>query len=162
MRLPSIKSVADDLMGYVPDEDRCIELVVVIPLNEPGTVKRVARLERLLKVKNTNYQVVGEGIDVLFHIGFGEVKRVEKALEENCPSWVESYNIDEDQREAAEECYGLDIRLQVMDDGDWSLHSGDSQFDDDHRGHWGCATLVPGMNNTAVREVARELIADLS
>lgn len=36
----------------------------------------------------------------------------------------------------------LEIRLQIHDDGTWSVHTGDSQYDQDHRGHWG-NTSVP-------------------
>ena len=36
--------------------------------------------------------------------------------------------------------HGIELRLQVVD-GSWYLHSGDPQYDTDHRGYWGCAFL---------------------
>ena len=52
----------------------------------------------------------------------------------------------------------IDVRLQVHDDGAWSIHSGDASYDTDHRGYWGAAS-VPGnsekFNSTAV---AKDLI----
>ena len=52
------------------------------------------------------------------------------------------------------ETRGIDVRLQVHD-GSWSLHTGDSSYDQDHRGHWGAGFLTPRCN---ARELARELI----
>ena len=31
----------------------------------------------------------------------------------------------------------IEVRLQVMEGGDWSLHTGDPQADNDHGGFWG-------------------------
>lgn len=36
---------------------------------------------------------------------------------------------------------GLDVRLQVYPDGSWALRTGDSSYDQDHRGYWGSGTL---------------------
>ena len=36
---------------------------------------------------------------------------------------------------------GMDVRLRVFDGG-WWLNAGDAQYDDDHRGYWGAATLL--------------------
>ena len=49
----------------------------------------------------------------------------------------------------------IDVRLQVYDDGDWAVRSGDSSYDLDHRGFWGASSLDRGTN---CRELARELI----
>jgi len=58
----------------------------------------------------------------------------------------------------ADAAEGVDVRLQVMDDGEWILHVGLSDYDQDHRGYWGAAG-VPGngrrFNATAV---ARDLL----
>jgi hypothetical protein len=53
---------------------------------------------------------------------------------------------------------GCDVRLQVYEDGAWAIRYGDAQYDQDHRGYWGSAS-VPG-NNRRFRseEVARDLI----
>jgi hypothetical protein len=53
----------------------------------------------------------------------------------------------------------IDVRLQVTADG-WEIHSGDAQYDTDHKGHWG-ASSVPGngkrFNST---DIARALISE--
>lgn len=35
------------------------------------------------------------------------------------------------------ELAGMDVRLQLLDDGSINLHFGDSQFDTNHQGYWG-------------------------
>jgi hypothetical protein len=52
---------------------------------------------------------------------------------------------------------GIDLRLQVHG-GSWSLHTGDSQYDQDHRGAWGVGFLPWERSN--LTELARELIED--
>ncbi len=47
-----------------------------------------------------------------------------------------------------------DVRLQVTDNG-WSVHTGDSSYDQDHRGYWGASCIGKGTN---CREVAFDLI----
>lgn len=49
----------------------------------------------------------------------------------------------------------IDVRLQVYDNGSWCVHSGDSSYDQDHRGHWGCGGLTTRSN---CYDVARDLI----
>ncbi len=48
---------------------------------------------------------------------------------------------------------GTDVRLQILDDGNWSLHTGDNRYDQDHRGSWGCGTLT---NTTNCTNLARD------
>src|SRR4029078_13330896 len=48
----------------------------------------------------------------------------------------------------------IDVRLQVQSDG-WTVHFGDSSYDQDHRGFWGASCIVTTSN---CREVARDLI----
>lgn len=52
---------------------------------------------------------------------------------------------------------GGDVRLQVRGGG-WSVHTGDSQYDQDHRGAWGCGWIRAGASMRESRETARELI----
>lgn len=52
---------------------------------------------------------------------------------------------------------GIDVRLQVYPDGQWSLRWGPSDFDLDHRGYWGSSS-VPGWNHQInARAIARDL-----
>lgn len=56
-----------------------------------------------------------------------------------------------------------DVRLQVYDDGEWTLRWGLSDYDQDHRGYWG-ASGVPGVNRKGrvsrinSRAIAKNLI----
>ncbi len=58
-----------------------------------------------------------------------------------------------------DEVYG-DIRVQVHDGG-WSYHTGSSQFDQDHRGLWGSASVPAGCSRKLAREIAIDLIEDI-
>jgi hypothetical protein len=37
--------------------------------------------------------------------------------------------------------YLMDVRLQVYPNGQWAVRTGDSQYDQDHRGYWGAGFL---------------------
>lgn len=62
----------------------------------------------------------------------------------------------------AEDEEGIDVRLQVYEDGAWAIRVGDPSYDTDHRGYWGASGVpgvlggIPGRFNA--REVARDLI----
>lgn len=63
---------------------------------------------------------------------------------------VKSYHlVDEDS---------VDVRLQVEENGDWRLWSGDSQYDTDHHGYWG-ASSIPSDGKVDARSVALDLIS---
>lgn len=49
-----------------------------------------------------------------------------------------------------------DIRLQVYPDGDWAIRVGDSSYDLDHRGYWGCGSLDGRRFDSA--DLARDLL----
>jgi hypothetical protein len=53
---------------------------------------------------------------------------------------------------------GLDIRLHVWEDESWTIHTGDSQYDTDHRGFWGSSTLMGKCNWLSIRDIARDLL----
>jgi hypothetical protein len=50
---------------------------------------------------------------------------------------------------------GFDVRLQVYDDGHWAIRTGDSSYDQDHRGYWGASSID---HTTSCRELAVDLI----
>lgn len=53
---------------------------------------------------------------------------------------------------------GIDVRLQVYNDGNWAVRWGLSDYDQDHRGYWGSSS-VPGDNRRFdSKAVARDLI----
>lgn len=49
----------------------------------------------------------------------------------------------------------IDVRLQIDTDGAWRLHTGDAQYDTDHRGYWGSAEIGP---TTDIPDLAADLI----
>lgn len=55
--------------------------------------------------------------------------------------------------EDAEYC---DVRLQVVEDGRWYVHSGPSDYDQDHRGFWGASSFPRGRFDS--RAIARDLL----
>jgi hypothetical protein len=48
----------------------------------------------------------------------------------------------------------MDVRLQVRGDG-WQVNTGDSQYDQDHRGFWGAGTMD---KRTNCHRLAKDLI----
>lgn len=55
----------------------------------------------------------------------------------------------------------VDVRLQVHTDGSWQVHSGDSQYDTDHRGFWGSSAIPADGSTFNPRDVAFDLIHDV-
>jgi hypothetical protein len=55
-------------------------------------------------------------------------------------SWLDGETPDPEDEESAY----LDVRLQVWENGSWTLHTGDSQYDQDGRGFWGCGSYAAG------------------
>jgi len=49
----------------------------------------------------------------------------------------------------------IDVRLQVLDDGGWAVHSGQACYDTDHHGAWG-ASIMDGESD--LTEIAEDLI----
>lgn len=53
-----------------------------------------------------------------------------------------------------------DVRLQVHPDGTWTLNTGDSSYDQDHRGFWSSSSIACSDDDERCREIARSLIGD--
>lgn len=66
----------------------------------------------------------------------------------------------EDITEPGTDTPSIDIRLQIYDDGTWSFHSGDSSYDQDHRGYWGSSSVGPDDDDEACVEIAKNLLGD--
>ena len=49
-----------------------------------------------------------------------------------------------------------DVRLQVYEDGSWAIHTGNPDYDQDHRGYWGASSLSYDREN--LRDLARDLL----
>lgn len=55
---------------------------------------------------------------------------------------------------------GGDFRLQVRPGYGWTTHEGDSQYDQDHRGHWGACSVPYGCTRAESLSLARDLIGE--
>lgn len=51
----------------------------------------------------------------------------------------------------------LEVRLQCTASR-WKLHTGDPSYDTDHKGHWGASQISPDDDETALREIAADMI----
>ena len=51
-----------------------------------------------------------------------------------------------------------EVRIQVMPDYGWYWHTGDSSYDQDHRGYWGAASIGLNMTEEEARDTAIDLI----
>ena len=51
---------------------------------------------------------------------------------------------------------GIDVRLRYHD-GQFSLLSGDSSYDQDHHGHWGCSSVTDDMDADTLSGIAIDL-----
>ena len=71
---------------------------------------------------------------------------------------VKGYGIE---AEEDGETPSVDVRLQVYPDGTWTVHSGDSQYDLDHRGFWGAGSIPADGSRFNARDVAFHLLADV-
>lgn len=85
------------------------------------------------------------------------ISEVARDLREISIDFAPCIDEDNDQEGANEEENYLDVRLQVHA-GSWALHTGDSQYDQDHRGYWGSASIDGVLTRKAAREMARDLI----
>lgn len=64
----------------------------------------------------------------------------------------ETWSLPEDER-------WIDVRLQVLENGTWAIHTGNSSYDQDHRGYWGASCLpMHGTGRFNARDVAKDLI----
>lgn len=52
----------------------------------------------------------------------------------------------------------LDVRLQVEEDGSWSIHTGSAQYDTSHLGFWGASFVSPdARDQESMLRIAAEL-----
>lgn len=61
------------------------------------------------------------------------------------------------ESEWAEEDHSVEVRLRVQED-DWAVLWGDSQYDTDHRGYWGAASIHHGDDDNELRCTAQALL----
>jgi len=59
-----------------------------------------------------------------------------------------------------DDCQGCtDVRLQIDSDGDWSIHSGSAQYDQDHRGYWGSSIVSKQDSDADLQEIVADLMS---
>ena len=71
--------------------------------------------------------------------------------------WLKDSFDPADITELGDDEPGGGIRLQLNDG--WSVHHGDSSYDQDHRGAWGCGWVRSGISKADARYVATDLIS---
>jgi len=64
-----------------------------------------------------------------------------------------------DSTEDDEDGLYLEIRLQLVD-GDWTVWSGDNQYDTDHRGAWGLGGIRPEMTEADYQMTAKAMLLE--
>ena len=52
----------------------------------------------------------------------------------------------------------MDVRLQVLDNGSWLIHTGDASYDTDHHGSWGADEIDATMTDEELQNIAQGLI----
>ena len=78
-------------------------------------------------------------------------------IAEELKAYSEELKTYSEDLEDGEGNVGEDVRLQVVD-GSWELHTGDSSYDQDHRGRWGASWVRAGASMAECRGIARDLI----
>ena len=78
-----------------------------------------------------------------------------------CGQYLKDHFSSNDLTEPGEDFCGTDFRLQVRD-GSWVTHEGDSQYDQDHRGFWGYASVPRAVSKKEAREIAIQLLEESS
>lgn len=66
-------------------------------------------------------------------------------------------NAEQIEESDNEDEQGIDVRLRVYDGG-WQILSGLSDYDQDHRGFWGCSSVPGNGKRFRSEEIARDLI----
>lgn len=90
---------------------------------------------------------------------FDDIKSVRDSLhvEDFAPEGADaSFDVD-----MGEEWCDVRLNVQVADDAEsyvYSVLSGDSSFDQDHRGFWGSGCIRPDSDDVQLTETARELV----
>lgn len=56
-----------------------------------------------------------------------------------------------------EDAQYLDVRLQVEEDGSWSVHTGSAQYDTSHLGFWGASSIPADRTAAHLWEIAEAL-----
>lgn len=70
--------------------------------------------------------------------------------------WRDLRKIGRNECVRSEDDAGIDVRLQVHENGNWIVRVGSADYDSDHRGFWG-ASFVP-YERTNLTDIARDLI----
>lgn len=67
-------------------------------------------------------------------------------------------DIQPDEKQPDDDTAFRDVRLQVLEDGRWSIHSGPSDYDLNHKGFWGASSVAYRQSLKSLREVAKDLL----
>ena len=87
-----------------------------------------------------------------------DVAECVKGYADDLVSYLPDADVPDDECNDDDESGYGDIRLSMTDDGSWEIHTGDAQYDTDHRGYWGAETVSAGASKAECRNIARDLI----
>jgi len=102
------------------------------------------------RLGESKYRVVED--DTTMPVSVDEVVAELKAIRDDLAS------IDPEPDVPAEDDF-MDVRLQVLDDGSWMLHTGDASYDTDHHGSWGAGTMTALDTDEELLTLAQDLIS---
>lgn len=51
-----------------------------------------------------------------------------------------------------------DVRVQATDGGNWSLHTGSSDYDTDHRGYWGASSIEATDDDAKLGRILADIV----
>ena len=87
---------------------------------------------------------------------------VSEEMKKGMVSYLEAVVADFGPEEFGEDDeWGLDIRLQISKSdygSEWSIHTGSSDYDQDHRGFWGCSSISGEESTDDIIEIVEDLI----
>ncbi len=72
--------------------------------------------------------------------------------------YAEPPALDEDGEPDEDNDGGLDVRLQVWPDGDWTTRFGNSSYDQDHRGYWGSGYVIAADTDAELLDLAKDMV----
>jgi hypothetical protein len=71
-----------------------------------------------------------------------------------------SGTLSDDEASEWEDEGGFPVRLQLYEDGDWAIRQGSPDWDTDHHGFWGAASVPGGKQRFDAHDIAMDLIRE--
>ena len=89
---------------------------------------------------------------------------VSEKMKKEIVFYLERVSADFEECDDDDESY-LDIRLQISESdygsdygSEWSIHTGSSDYDQDHRGFWGCSSISGEESTEDIIEIVEDIV----